>query len=63
MSDLRFYVSNVKLVKADGSTAPLTLDATDNYNATKGSDAVTLIDLEDKTGTCVGTTATKVKRG
>jgi uncharacterized repeat protein (TIGR04052 family) len=58
LSDLRFYVSNVKLVKADGSTAPLTLDATDNFNATKGSDAVTLIDLEDKTGTCVGTTAT-----
>ena len=58
LSDLRFYVSNVKLVKPDGSTAPLTLDATDNFNATKGSDAVTLIDLEDKTGTCVGTTAT-----
>jgi|694.fasta_scaffold60127_4 uncharacterized repeat protein (TIGR04052 family) len=58
LSDLRFYVSNVKLVKADGSTAALALDTTDNFNATKGGDTVTLIDLEDKTGTCVGTTAT-----
>ena len=58
MSDLRFYVSNVKLVKADGSTTALVLDANDNFNATKGGDTVTLIDLEDKTGTCVGTTAT-----
>lgn len=58
LSDLRFYVSNVKLVKADGSTTALVLDANDNFNATKGGDTVTLIDLEDKTGTCVGTTAT-----
>jgi uncharacterized repeat protein (TIGR04052 family) len=57
LADLRFYISNVKLVKADGSTAPLTLNGTDNYNATKGSDTVTLIDLEDKTGLCAeGTT-------
>jgi uncharacterized repeat protein (TIGR04052 family) len=57
LSDLRFYISNVNLVKADGSTAALTLSATDDYNATKGSDTVTLIDLEDKTGSCAGTTA------
>lgn len=57
LADMRFYVSNVKLVKADGSTAPLTLAAADNYNATKGTDTVTLIDLEDKTGLCAeGTT-------
>lgn len=57
LADLRFYVSNVKLVKADGTTAPLSLAATDNYNATKGTDTVTLIDLEDKTGLCTeGTT-------
>lgn len=55
LSDMRFYISNVKLVKADGSTAPLTLTATDNYNVTKGADAVTLIDLEDNTGNCSGT--------
>ena len=57
LSDMRFYVSNVKLVKADGSTQALTLDKTDDFNATKGSDTVTLIDLEDKTGSCAGTTA------
>ena len=57
LADMRFYISNVKLVKADGSTAPLTLNSTDNYNATKGTDTVTLIDLEDKTGSCAGTTA------
>lgn len=57
LADLRFYVSNVKLVKADGSTQALTLDKTDDFNATKGSDTVTLIDLEDKTGTCAGTAA------
>lgn len=57
LSDMRFYISNVKLVKSDGSTESLKLNATDNYNATLGSDTVTLIDLEDKTGSCVGTTA------
>lgn len=57
LADNRFYISNVKLVKADGSTAALTLDTTDDFNATKGTDTVTLIDLEDKTGTCAGTTA------
>lgn len=57
LADLRFYISNVKLLKADGSKVPLTLSATDDFNATKGSDTVTLIDLEDKTGSCAGTTA------
>ena len=57
LSDMRFYISNVQLVKKDGSTQPLTLSATDDFNATKGSDSLTLIDLEDKTGTCAGTTA------
>ncbi|MBN8488715.1 MAG: metallo-mystery pair system four-Cys motif protein [Burkholderiales bacterium] len=59
LSDLRFYIANVRLLKADGSETPLVLsNPNDNYNATKGSDSVTLIDLEDKTGQCVGTTAT-----
>lgn len=57
LSDLRFYIANVKLVKSDGSQVPLTLSTTDDFNGTKGADAVTLIDLEDKTGSCVGTTA------
>lgn len=58
LKDLRFYIANVRLVKADGSEAPLTLPPNDDWNATLGSDGVTLIDLEDNTGTCVGTAAT-----
>lgn len=58
LADMRFYVSNVKLVRSDGSEAALTLGTNDNYNATVGADSVTLIDLEDKTGNCVGTTGT-----
>lgn len=57
LSDMRFYISNVKLVTRDGKDVTLTLDASDTYNTTKGTDTVTLIDLEDKTGTCAGTTA------
>lgn len=59
LRDLRFYISNVKLVRDDGALVPLSLSATDNFNATVGSDAVTLIDLEDKTGTCVDSNNTE----
>lgn len=59
LRDLRFYISNVKLVRDDGAVVPLSLSATDNFNATVGSDAVTLIDLEDKTGSCVDSNNTE----
>lgn len=59
LRDLRFYISNVKLVRDDGALVPLSLSATDNFNATVGSDAVTLIDLEDKTGSCVDSNNTE----
>jgi uncharacterized repeat protein (TIGR04052 family) len=58
LRDLRFYVSNAKLIRADGTEVALTLPANDNWNATVGSDAVTLIDLEDRTGACQGTADT-----
>lgn len=63
LRDARFYISNVSLVRADGTEAPLTLPPNDNWNATMGSDRVTLIDLENKTGACNGTpeTNTSVK--
>ena len=54
--DLRFYIGNVKLVKADGSEVALSLGANDDWNATVGSDSVTLVDLEDKTGSCANGT-------
>lgn len=64
VKDLRFYISNVRLVKRNGGEQALTLAATDDFNASKGADSVTLIDLEDKTGSCAdGTTAmnTRIK--
>ena len=64
LQDLRFYVSNVRFVRADGGEQPLTLTVAasgDAWNARQGSDSVTLIDLENNTGACAtgsGTTAT-----
>lgn len=58
LSDLRFYISNVKLVKQNGTEVPVALGANTDWNATSGNDSVTLIDLEDKSGNCGGTTAT-----
>jgi len=58
IKDLRFYISNVKLLKRGGGEEALTLATTDSFNASQGADSVTLIDLEDKTGSCAdGTTA------
>lgn len=57
VKDLRFYISNVKLLKRGGGEEALTLAGTDNFNASQGTDSVTLIDLEDKTGSCAGTEA------
>lgn len=59
LQDFRFYVSNVKLVKADGTEVALTLPADDDWNHSAGGNAVTLIDLEDGSGGCsAGTSAT-----
>jgi uncharacterized repeat protein (TIGR04052 family) len=57
LKDLRFYISNVKLLTADGTEVPLTLAANDDWNLTAGADSVSLIDLEDGTGSCAGGTA------
>jgi len=53
LQDLRFYVSNVKLVNSDGVEVAVMLDAND-YQLTSGSDTVALIDLENATGVCAG---------
>ena len=61
VKDFRFYISQVKMVRADGVEVPLTLPANDNWNLTAGADSVTLVDLENATGDCptaTGTTAT-----
>lgn len=54
LKDLRFYISNVRMVRADGSSAPVRLTGAKNYNATVGANRVTLIDLENATGACAG---------
>ena len=61
VKDFRFYISQVKMVRADGAEVPLTLGANDNWNLTAGADSVTLVDLENATGDCptaTGTTGT-----
>jgi uncharacterized repeat protein (TIGR04052 family) len=59
LQDLRFYISNVLLVRANGSTVPLTLTGSKNFNLTRGGNRTTLIDLENGKGLCTeGDTAT-----
>jgi uncharacterized repeat protein (TIGR04052 family) len=59
LQDLRFHIANVSFVKADGTEVPLvlTVAANDNWNAKSGGDTLTLVDLEDASGTCAGGTA------
>lgn len=59
VKDFRFYISNVMLLTSDDKEVPLTLSANDDWNLTVGADSVTLIDLEDATGSCAGGTAAK----
>jgi uncharacterized repeat protein (TIGR04052 family) len=61
LTDLRLYVSNVKMVKADGSEVAVSLTDSD-WQGSAGTDGVTLLDFEN--GTCVngsGTPATNAK--
>ena len=61
VKDFRFYISQVKMVRADGVEVPLTLTANDSWNYTAGADSVTLVDLENASGDCptaTGTTGT-----
>jgi uncharacterized repeat protein (TIGR04052 family) len=56
MTDFRFFVSNVRLTKADGTTVPLALKQDGLWQV----DDVALIDFEDATGSCTnGTTPTR----
>ena len=53
LTDLRFYVSNVRLRDAGGEWVPVTLAADDMWQ----NDQVTLIDLEDGEGACINGSA------
>jgi uncharacterized repeat protein (TIGR04052 family) len=52
LQDLRFYISNVRLVRENGSSVPLTLTGKKGFNLAKGGNHTTLIDLENGTGSC-----------
>jgi uncharacterized repeat protein (TIGR04052 family) len=53
LKDLRFYVSAVELLRADGVVVPLKLAPNGPWQYTApGGEAVTLIDLEDGSGGC-----------
>lgn len=53
--DLKFYIHEVKLIKADGSKVDFSLTADNIWQTSR----VALLDFEDGTGTCVGGTKEK----
>jgi uncharacterized repeat protein (TIGR04052 family) len=52
LTDLRFYVTDVKLLRKGGGSVALTPPANSEWSYSKGGAAVTLIDLENGTGSC-----------
>lgn len=52
LSDLRFYVHDVRLVDQQGTEVPLTLTVDNKWQ----NQRVALLDFEDKSGACTGTT-------
>jgi uncharacterized repeat protein (TIGR04052 family) len=52
LQDLRFFVSEVKLIRKGGKQVPLKLAKNSAYRITRGGERVTLIDLENGTGSC-----------
>jgi uncharacterized repeat protein (TIGR04052 family) len=52
LQDLRFFVSEVRLIRKGGKQVPVKLAKNSNYRITRGGQGVTLIDLENGTGSC-----------
>ena len=52
LKDLRLYISNVRLTRKNRTSIPLTLGRNNAYNLTRGGNRVSLIDLENGTGSC-----------
>ncbi|MGD9573078.1 MAG: MbnP family copper-binding protein [Thermoleophilia bacterium] len=52
LTDLRFFVSNVRLTRANGTSVPLKLTSRPRWAATDGGQRTTLIDLENGKGGC-----------
>lgn len=56
LTDLRFFVSNVKLLRRGGGAVALRLRRDSPFRVTRGKAAVTLIDLENGRAGCAGGT-------
>lgn len=56
LTDFRFFVSDVKLLRRDGRAVTVRLRRDAPFRVTRGKAAVTLIDLENGTGGCAGGT-------
>lgn len=52
LADLRFYVSDVKMLRSDGRAVTVKLDPNSRYRVTRKGAGVTLIDLENGRGLC-----------
>jgi AZL_007920/MXAN_0976 family protein len=52
LTDLRFYVSGVRLLRRGGGAVKVKLAKGSKWSYTKGKSAVTLIDLENGSGSC-----------
>jgi uncharacterized repeat protein (TIGR04052 family) len=51
LQDLRFYITNLKLVNDKGEAVAVKLDA-NSWQLTQGTETVSLVDLENATGAC-----------
>ncbi len=52
-TDFRFFISEVAMVKADGSKVPLTLESNNFQYQAQNGENVALMDFEDNTGNCI----------
>ena len=51
LQDLRFYITNLKLINDKGEAVAVKLDA-NSWQLTQGTETVSLVDLENATGAC-----------
>lgn len=51
-ADLRFYISGVRLLRADGASVPLQLSGSNRWQYAGGENSVSLIDLRQPAGAC-----------
>ena len=51
-ADMRFYISGVRLLRADGTGVPLQLSGSNRWQYAAGENSVSLIDLRQPAGAC-----------